>query len=261
MRRNVKPVSGRITIESVNKRQGFRFTPKSAALTAGVADVFNFTSDFSVALRVKLSSDLGDVTLLSRRKPDGSNGGAIVHGIQGIGGIGFLAVPRVIVPTPCKALDDWVHVAVTFHGKEFLLYIDGKAIGVMELPVIPLASKEPLILGAASAKAHPFDGWLDDIRIYRRGLTATEVESLAYGKEPASPYTPLTPAEEAQVRKLVKALGSDSYPAREKAAKELTGMGRKIMPLLKTYRDSEDLEISLRVKTILGELPRVEGDK
>jgi hypothetical protein len=38
-------------------------------------------------------------------------------------------------------------------------------------------------------------------------------------------------------------------------------MGRRIAPLLKSYRDSEDLEISMRIKQILGDLPRMETGK
>jgi hypothetical protein len=253
--RALKPVSGKITVEKVGKRSGFRFTPAGAPLSAGTAEDFDFTSDFTVALWVKLSQETGDVTLLAKRKA-GSNGWAFVHGIREVGGVGFVAAPRVIVPTPCKAVDDWVHVAVTFHEKQFLLYVDGKAIGIMELPVVPPKSKEPLVVGAGGEKAKPFDGWIDDVRIYHRGLTDKEVEALAAGKEPADPYQPLTKDEEKNVRKLVTQLGDPSYAVREKAAAELRAMGRKIMPLLKTYRDSEDPEVSLRIKGLLGELPR-----
>jgi hypothetical protein len=258
---SAKPARGRIVIEEVGQRRGFRFTREGTELNAGTSGEFDFTADFTAALWVKLNSDVGDVTLLAKRSADGSNGWAIVHGIRGIGGVGFLAAPRVIVPTPCKALEDWVHVAITFRRRDFLLYIDGKAIGVMELPVVPLASKEALVLGAAGPGKSTFDGWLDDVRIYHRGLSATEVEALAAGKEPANPYTPLSAAEEKWVRDLVKALGADSYPEREKAAQQLKEMGRRIAPLLGSYRDSEDVETSVRIKQILGDLPRGETAK
>jgi hypothetical protein len=253
--RALKPVSGKITVEKVGNRSGFRFTQASSPLGAGPSEDFDFTSDFTVALWVRLKHETGDVTLLCKHK-GGSNGWAIVHGIREVGGVGFVAAPRVIVPTPCKAVDDWVHVAVTFHAREFLLYVDGKAIGIMDLPVVPPKSKEPLLVGADALNAKPFDGWIDDVRIYHRGLTDKGVEALAAGKEPADPYRPLTKEEEAKVRKLVGQLGDPSYAIREKAVAGLRGMGRKIMPLLKTYRDSEDPEVSLRIRALLGELPR-----
>jgi hypothetical protein len=259
--RAATPGRGNIVVETVGKRRGFRFAKGGAELGAGTSEDFDFTADFTAALWVKLNSDLGDVTLLSKRSEDGTSGWAIVHGIRGIGGVGFVAAPRVIVPTPCKAYDDWVHVAITFRQREFLLYIDGKAIGVMELPVVPPASKAALTIGSAGAGKSMIDGWLDDVRIYHRGLSATEVEALAAGKEPVNPYTALSAAEEKRVRELVKALGADSYPEREKAAQHLKAMGRRIAPLLKSYRDSEDLEVSMRIKQILGDLPRMEAGK
>jgi len=178
-RRAAKPARGRIVVETVGKRRGFRFAKGGAEASAGTSEEFDFTADFTAALWVKLNSDLGDVTLLSKRSADGSSGWAIVHGIRGIGGVGFVAAPRVFVPTPCKAYDDWVHVAITFRQREFLLYIDGKAIGVMELPVVPPASKAALTFGSAGGGKSMIDGWIDDVRIYHRGLSATEVEALA----------------------------------------------------------------------------------
>jgi hypothetical protein len=148
---------------------------------------------------------------------------------------------------------------VTFHERSFLLYVDGKAIGVTELPSVPLASKAPLVIGAGAGGKKGMDGWLDDVRIYHRALSAEDVEALAAGKEPSNPYVALTPAQSKQVRDLVRELGSDVYAARESAAARLKGMGRKVYPLLREYRDSEDLEVASRIRVILGELPSGEG--
>jgi len=256
-----KPIAGKIIVETVGDHKGIRISKDARELSAGADGGFDFSADFSITLRVKLAADTGDVTLISKRGANGADGWAIVHGITGFGGITFVAAPRVVVPTPCKATEDWVHVAVTFHEKEFLLYIDGKAIGIRELPGVPPASNEALIFGADAGGKHAMDGWLDDVRIYHRGLTASEVESLAAGKEPANPYTPLSAAEEKDVRAKIVELGGDSYAAREKAAAALKAMGRKIYPILREYREAEDLEVGLRVKAILGELPRAEEEK
>jgi hypothetical protein len=246
-------------VEKQGGRAGIRFTKDSRVPSAGNDPSFDFTSDFTVAARVKLAGDAGDVTLVSKRGDNGADGWALVHGIRGLGGLGFVAAPRVVMPTPVKAFDEWTHVAVTFHDQSLLLYVNGKAIGVCELPVVPKSSAAPLRLGGDADGKHVMDGWLDDVRIYHRGLTADEVEKLAAGQEPANPYSKLTADEEKRARALIKELGADAYARREQAAAELRQMGRKVFPLLREYRDSEDLEVSLRIKGILGELPRSGG--
>jgi hypothetical protein len=254
-----KPFLRKVVVETVKGRAGLRVTNASRELDAGADRAFDFTADFTVALWVKLAEDASDVIILSKRGERGADGWAIVHGIQGHGGIGFVAAPRVVVPTPCKAVNDWAHVTVTFHRKDFLLYVDGKAIGVMELPTVPAASAQPLLIGAGADGRRGIDGWIDDIRIYHRALTADDVEALAAGKEPASPYVKLAPAEEKQARAWIDDLGAESYGRREKAVEHLRAMGRKAFPLLREFRDSEDPEVALRVKGLLGELPRGDG--
>jgi hypothetical protein len=258
--RLARPAAGaKVVVEESAGRKGFRLTPNGGGLSVEDDAALNFTSDFTAALRVKLASDQGAVYLVSKRGEKGDDGWAIVHGIGGIGGVGFVAAPRVVVPTPVKAIDEWVHVAVTFHDRSFLLYVDGKAIGIMELPSVPLASKAPLVLGAGAGGKKGMDGWLDDVRIYHRALSAEDVEALAAGREPDNPYVPLAPAQTKVVRALVKQLGADEFARREEAAAKLKAMGRKVFPLLKEYREAEDVEVSSRIKAILGELPSGDG--
>jgi hypothetical protein len=61
------------------------------------------------------------------------------------------------------------------------------------------------------------------------------------------------------VRSLIEKLGSPSFPERQKAETELRQMGRKVMPLLRKFRDSQDPEVALRIRSILGEVPRGEA--
>jgi hypothetical protein len=254
-----RSTGGKPTVETVDGRAGTRLTGADRGLSAGTNGAFDVTADFTAALWVKLATNTGDATLLSKMDPDGDGGWAIVHGIRRVGGVGFVAAPRVFVPTPLKATDAWVHVAVTFRHKEFLLYVDGKQIGIRELEVVPPPAKAPLTLGASADGRSGMDGWLDDVRIYHRALSDAEVESLAAGREPASPYVKLSADEEKRTRALIMNLGADAYAWREEAAAALKAMGRKAYPLLRQYRDSDDIEVASRVKALLGELPSSRG--
>lgn len=253
-------IKANIAVETVGERKGLRFGKDHPHVSVPADVRFDFTNDFTVAVWVRLVEKQADVVFLSKRGQDEAGettGYALAHGIRGVGGIGFVAAPDIVIPTPCLAVQTWTHVAITFQNRDLILYVDGKAIGIREVESIPVAAKAPLLIGGGGP-GKTMDGWLDDIRIYHRGLSTAEVKQLAGGEEPTSPYTALSAEEEKQVRGLIAQLGSGQFAKREAALKALREKGRKIFPLLKEYRESDDLEIVSRIKALLGELPENE---
>ena len=74
-------------------------------------------------------------------------------------------------PLPARA---WSHVALTFTGNRTYLYVDGELIdnGAAE----PLVTSEgELEIGGSSDTAEYFDGRIDEVRIYNRGLSPAEI--------------------------------------------------------------------------------------
>jgi hypothetical protein len=104
--RALKAAAGKLATDTVDGRLAFRVKPDGGAIDAGDDRGFDFTDDFTVAVRARLASEQTGVTILGKRGEDtdkGRGGGwAVVHGIQGIGGIGFVATPDVFVPTPAR---------------------------------------------------------------------------------------------------------------------------------------------------------------
>jgi hypothetical protein len=86
--------------------------------------------------------------------------------------------------TRALPLNRWKQVAATYDGTYLRVYIDGRAAGARRISGRTCASGEPLAVGA---KNNPdkglleafWDGRLDDVRVYDRALTATEVAQLA----------------------------------------------------------------------------------
>jgi Concanavalin A-like lectin/glucanases superfamily/Peptidase A4 family len=74
-------------------------------------------------------------------------------------------------PLPAHA---WSHVALTFTGNRTYLYFDGELVdnGAAE-PVV--TSEGELEVGGSTNTGDYFDGRIDEVRIYNRGLTAGEV--------------------------------------------------------------------------------------
>jgi len=90
--------------------------------------------------------------------------------------------------TPGVGLHAWHHIACTYSGGVYKLYVDGVEVGsVAHTPQIA-PSPGPILIGKGTNPMFPefFNGHLDDLRIYSRALNAPEVQSL-YSERPAIP--------------------------------------------------------------------------
>ena len=83
-----------------------------------------------------------------------------------------------------KTLSDgkWHHVAGTFDGQQINLYVDGKQIGTKTIVgKLTMHSTEPMAVG--SYENETFYGGLNDIRLYRSGLSKLQIQSIAKGDQ------------------------------------------------------------------------------
>lgn len=81
--------------------------------------------------------------------------------------------------------DAWVHVASTWDGSLLTLWLDGDAVGSIEVPAI-VFDEQAIHVGAdddhdVTGPVGYFLGGVDDVRVYRRALTAEELAALASG--------------------------------------------------------------------------------
>ena len=91
----------------------------------------------------------------------------------------------------------WIHMAGTYDGRLMRLYIDGEEIGQRSLTGrINVDPARPLTVGieengGGHVPENPFDGRIDEIRIYDRALDADEIAALVR-LEPPVPVAPGT---------------------------------------------------------------------
>ena len=81
-------------------------------------------------------------------------------------------------------LQQWHHIGYTFDGQRHTLYADGTQIGNATFSLNPVPVNE-LFLGTYHPTDEPgerFSGRIDDVRIYDRALSATEMATLAQGR-------------------------------------------------------------------------------
>lgn len=94
------------------------------------------------------------------------------------GGLWYLESVSVV------ARQTWVHLACTYDGAAVRLYIDGEQVAQMPAFGMFRTDTTPVILGGngnnASDRTELFPGRLDEIMLYRRGLSADEIGQI-YG--------------------------------------------------------------------------------
>jgi hypothetical protein len=164
------------------------FDGATAYLDCEDAAEFDVGDRFSVAVWLKASSsgrkENSSQTLLAK-------GGAwqLTHTSNGT--LNFLINgPRIAGNDPARRpwpnlsgklnLDEerWHHAAATYDGKKVALYIDGEeqSSAVASGPVS--LTTAPLTIGGSSSGESLFNGAMADVRLYRRSISAEEVQKL-----------------------------------------------------------------------------------
>ena len=72
----------------------------------------------------------------------------------------------------------WVHVVQTYDGDKIALYKNGTLHGTSGGGIQFKASTLPLYIGSNSSSQYPLSGKIDDVRIYNKALSGSEVASL-----------------------------------------------------------------------------------
>jgi hypothetical protein len=159
---------------------GMRFLGPGPALTAADAEDLRLPGDMTLAFWMKKEGETGDWSCLVGKGEKGERNYGLwlekdtrILMFQQYGGANVNLRSRAGV-----ADGTWIHVAATVEGAKATLYINGVKDGEAARNGAAVTPAVPVGLGWACDHGS-FKGILDDIRIYRRGLTADEVRALA----------------------------------------------------------------------------------
>ena len=75
------------------------------------------------------------------------------------------------------ALNQWTHLAVVFNGTQALFYVNGSLVGTKPLNATMTARGRLLRVGADADTRQFYRGVLDNLRLFSRALTASELQT------------------------------------------------------------------------------------
>jgi hypothetical protein len=82
-----------------------------------------------------------------------------------------------VAGTSALPLNTWSHLAVTYDGTTLRLYVNGAQVGSRAATGSIRATTAALRIGGNAVWGEWFAGRIDDVRIYNRARTATEIQS------------------------------------------------------------------------------------
>ena len=134
----------------------------------------------------------------------------------------------------------WHHCAATFDGQWMRVYLDGSEIGALQRPgVIAFSPDVPAFIGSSGGSSEHFQGALDDLRVYAKGLSAREIAAL-YGRGAR--------ALEAWDKALQESV-QNLYPTGKSFAETLVGIRQASAALPKTEPSDLPLALHARLRT------------
>jgi len=145
--------------------------------------------DFSISLWAKANTDLAAGPLIAHDEGPGEVSKWIFW-VQPWGGLTFHVLGPGIVPASglnvvtygdgafYLTAGEWYHLAVTKSGTRYVLYINGRRVAGSDGPLKVPDAIAPLTIGQAEEFA--FDGLIDEVKIYKRGLSHAEIRTFGY---------------------------------------------------------------------------------
>jgi hypothetical protein len=106
------------------------------------------------------------------------------------GGGSFGLVNKVTTGTGALTAHQWSHLAATYDGTQLVLFVNGAQVSSLPQTGNIMTTGNPLQFGGDIANGQYFNGSIDEIRVYNRSLTASQIQAdmnLPVGNTPNAP--------------------------------------------------------------------------
>lgn len=148
-------------------------------VTVNDADSLDFTTGFSLEAWVNPTSAGNWSSVLFKQGPQGMNYSLYANnGTNKPVAQVYLSNAEQNAPgTGPVPLNTWTHLAATYDGTTLRLYVNGVLAGSKAISGSLLNTPNPLTIGGNAVWSEFFQGQIDEVRLYNRALTATEIQN------------------------------------------------------------------------------------
>lgn len=162
----------------------FNGTTSAITLPESSSTPFDFTTAISISAWVKPAS-LNQGRILTKKRGSPNWDGYVLE-LKTTGEpqmrFGYSTADQTVTSSTSLVVNTWSHVVVTYNGSVMKIYIDGVEKGSTSTTSTIAANNQAIGIGGVTGLDF-FNGEIDDLRLYNRGLSAAEVTALhqSYG--------------------------------------------------------------------------------
>jgi hypothetical protein len=159
--------------------RGLRFDGVNDLVTVADADSLDLTEAMTLEAWVKPTA-LGSMWRTVAVKEQPSHLAYALYAGNGKGrpsGHVYTSGDRDVASSSALPLNAWRHLASTWDGRTLRLYVDGSQVASRSLSGRAVASGAPLRFGGNRVWREWFKGLIDEVRIYARALSPTELRA------------------------------------------------------------------------------------
>ena len=176
---NTGTVSGATFVTGGKFNNALSFNGTSNTVTVADSATLDLTTGMTVEGWVRPSTTGGWRTAFVKEQP-----GNLVYGVYSNNGsnhpsaeVYVNGATRTVEASSALPTLTWSHLATTYDGATLRLYVNGTQAAQLAIAGSILTSNSPVRIGGNGVWGEYFSGQIDEVRVYNRALTASEIQN------------------------------------------------------------------------------------